>query len=111
MRTASDFKPRVATVENGSAIENAELPLAYAGVSAAEQETRAREALRAVGLSGREHQVLSAVALATPTHNAVKVQESGVRFRPLTLAECALLAGLPDKVVALAGRRKRKTTA
>ena len=40
-------------------------------------------------LSGREHQVLSAVALATPTRNAVKVQESGVRFRPLTLAECA----------------------
>jgi septum formation protein len=40
-------------------------------------------------LSGREHQVLSAVALATPTRNAVKVQESGVRFRRLTLAECA----------------------
>jgi septum formation protein len=40
-------------------------------------------------LSGREHQVLSAVALATPTRNAVKVQESSVRFRPLTLAECA----------------------
>jgi len=40
-------------------------------------------------LSGREHQVLSAVALATPTRNAVKVQESGVRFRLLTLAECA----------------------
>jgi septum formation protein len=40
-------------------------------------------------LSGREHQVLSAVALATPMRNAVKVQESGVRFRRLTLAECA----------------------
>ena len=39
-------------------------------------------------LSGREHQVLSAVALATPTRNAVKVQESRVRFRRLTLAEC-----------------------
>jgi putative ABC transport system ATP-binding protein len=38
-----------------SAIENVELPLVYAGVSAAEQETRAREALRAVGLAGREH--------------------------------------------------------
>jgi len=38
-----------------SAIENVELPLVYAGVSAAEQETRAREALRAVGLTGREH--------------------------------------------------------
>ena len=38
-----------------SALENVELPLIYAGVSAAEQETRAREALRAVGLAGREH--------------------------------------------------------
>ena len=38
-----------------SAIENVELPLVYAGVSAAAQETRAREALRAVGLAGREH--------------------------------------------------------
>jgi putative ABC transport system ATP-binding protein len=38
-----------------SAIENVELPLVYAGVSAAEQETRAREALRAVGLACREH--------------------------------------------------------
>ena len=40
-------------------------------------------------LSGREHQVLSAVALATPTQKAVKVQESRVRFRELTQAECA----------------------
>ena len=38
-----------------SAIENVELPLVYAGVSAAEQQTRAREALRSVGLAGREH--------------------------------------------------------
>ncbi|MBS1107364.1 MAG: macB [Deltaproteobacteria bacterium] len=38
-----------------SAIENVELPLVYAGVSAVEQESRAREALRAVGLAGREH--------------------------------------------------------
>ncbi len=38
-----------------SALENVELPLVYAGVSASEQETRAREALRAVGLAGREH--------------------------------------------------------
>jgi putative ABC transport system ATP-binding protein len=37
-----------------SAIENVELPLVYAGVSAAEQATRAREALRSVGLAGRE---------------------------------------------------------
>ncbi|MFZ1828522.1 MAG: Maf family protein [Candidatus Competibacteraceae bacterium] len=40
-------------------------------------------------LSGHEHQVWSAVALATPTRNAVKVQESQVRFRALTRSECA----------------------
>jgi putative ABC transport system ATP-binding protein len=37
-----------------SALENVELPLVYAGVSAEEQDVRAREALRAVGLAGRE---------------------------------------------------------
>ncbi|MCU0668132.1 MAG: ABC transporter ATP-binding protein [Myxococcota bacterium] len=37
-----------------SALENVELPLVYAGVAAAEQATRANEALRAVGLAGRE---------------------------------------------------------
>jgi len=40
-------------------------------------------------LSGREHRVLSAVALATSARDAVKVQESRVRFRELTRAECA----------------------
>lgn len=40
-------------------------------------------------LSGHEHQVWSAVALATPTRNAVKVQESQVRFRALNQLECA----------------------
>lgn len=40
-------------------------------------------------LSGCEHQVLSAVALATSTRAAVKVQESRVRFRELTPLECA----------------------
>lgn len=40
-------------------------------------------------LSGCEHQVFSAVALSTPARNAVKVQESRVRFRQLTPAECA----------------------
>lgn len=39
-------------------------------------------------LSGREHRVLSAVALATATRDAVKAQESRVRFRELTRAEC-----------------------
>lgn len=40
-------------------------------------------------LSGREHTVLSAVALATATRHAVKVQESWVRFRDVSLAERA----------------------
>lgn len=38
-------------------------------------------------LSGREHRVLSAVALADATRDAVRVQESRVRFRELTAAE------------------------
>ncbi len=40
-------------------------------------------------LSGREHRVLSAIALATATGDAVKVQESRVWFRELTPMECA----------------------
>ncbi len=40
-------------------------------------------------LSGREHRVFSAVALATATRDAVLVQESQVRFRELSRAECA----------------------
>jgi putative ABC transport system ATP-binding protein len=42
-----------------SALENVELPLVYAGVPAAEQDIRAMEALRAVGLAGREHHLPS----------------------------------------------------
>ncbi len=41
-------------------------------------------------LSGREHQVFSAVALATGAREIVKVQESQVRFRELTAAERAV---------------------
>lgn len=40
-------------------------------------------------LSGREHTVLSGVALATTARHAVKVQESRVRFRELSAAERA----------------------
>lgn len=39
-------------------------------------------------LSGREHRVLSAVALATTQREAIKVQESRVRFRELSPTEC-----------------------
>jgi septum formation protein len=39
-------------------------------------------------LSGREHQVLSAVALVAGEREAVKVQESWVRFRILSAVEC-----------------------
>ncbi len=41
-------------VPRTSALENVELPLFYAEVGQAEQRARAREALAAVGLSGRE---------------------------------------------------------
>jgi septum formation protein len=39
-------------------------------------------------LADREHQVLSAVALATTLKQAVRVQKSHVRFRSLTRTEC-----------------------
>ena len=37
-----------------SALENVELPMLYAGVESVERETRAMDALRSVGLAGRE---------------------------------------------------------
>jgi len=41
-------------VPRTSALENVELPLVYGGVAPAEQRDRARAALRAVGLEGRD---------------------------------------------------------
>jgi putative ABC transport system ATP-binding protein len=38
-----------------SALENVELPMLYAGVETAERHSRSREALRSVGLAGREN--------------------------------------------------------
>src|SRR5262249_13315548 len=38
-----------------SALENVELPMLYAGLEASERKRRAKEALEAVGLSGREN--------------------------------------------------------
>jgi putative ABC transport system ATP-binding protein len=46
-------------VPRTSAIENVELPLVYGGVAPAEQRARARAALCAVGLEGRDHSVPS----------------------------------------------------
>ncbi|MBX5461098.1 MAG: septum formation inhibitor Maf [Steroidobacteraceae bacterium] len=40
-------------------------------------------------LSGRTHQVLTAVALATEAGVSLRLSESDVRFRKLTQAECA----------------------
>ncbi|HEV7904584.1 MAG TPA: ABC transporter ATP-binding protein [Pyrinomonadaceae bacterium] len=38
-----------------SALENVELPMLYAGIETAERHSRSREALRSVGLAGREN--------------------------------------------------------
>jgi putative ABC transport system ATP-binding protein len=38
-----------------SALENVELPMIYAGISATERHERAKAALASVGLAGREH--------------------------------------------------------
>jgi putative ABC transport system ATP-binding protein len=38
-----------------SALENVELPMLYAGIDTAERHSRSREALRSVGLAGREN--------------------------------------------------------
>jgi putative ABC transport system ATP-binding protein len=46
-------------VPRTSALENVELPLVYGGVPPREQRERAREALRAVGLEGREQHLPS----------------------------------------------------
>lgn len=59
------------------------------GIILGKPRDRAEGLAMLASLSGREHRVLSAVALATAQREAVKVQESWVRFRELTPAECA----------------------
>ena len=58
------------------------------GVMLGKPRDRAEGLAMLARLSGREHQVLSAVALATPQRNVVKVQQSQVRFRTLSPDEC-----------------------
>ncbi|MBC9252160.1 septum formation protein Maf [Pseudomonas alcaligenes] len=50
-------------------------------------QDRAEALATLAALSGREHQVLTAVALASATHSAVQVVSSRVLFRPLAAGE------------------------
>lgn len=67
----------------------ADTTVVAAGAILGKPRDRAEGLAMLAQLSGCEHQVFSAVALATPAREAVKVQESRVRFRQLTPAECA----------------------
>ena len=67
----------------------ADTAVVAAGVILGKPRDRAEGLAMLAQLSGCEHQVFSAVALATPGRNAVKVQQSRVRFRQLTPAEGA----------------------
>ncbi|WP_455387619.1 ABC transporter ATP-binding protein [Petrachloros mirabilis] len=70
-----------------SALENAQLPLFYRGLSLKEQRTKAAEALRRVGLGGREHHF--------PTQLSGGQQQRVAIARALVTAPALLLADEP----------------
>lgn len=61
----------------------------YAGAMLGKPQHREHGLAMLAQLSGNEHQVLSAVALVSAAHQAIKVQTSRVRLRPLSVEECS----------------------
>lgn len=68
-----------------SALENVELPMLYSGVPPKERRERAREALRTVGLAGREHHFTS--QLSGGQQQRVAIARSMVNAAPLIFAD------------------------
>jgi putative ABC transport system ATP-binding protein len=68
-----------------SAIENVEVPLLYGGVSASERRNRALEALKSVGLEGREHHMPN--QLSGGQQQRVAIARALVNNSPLILAD------------------------
>ena len=69
-------------------ILGADTAVVLGGVILGKPRDRSEGLAMLAALSGREHQVISAVALMAGDRAAVRVQESWVRFRVLTQAEC-----------------------